>query len=167
MTGWTDERKDLLKKLWSDSLTGAEIASQLGGVSRSAVLGMVHRMGLPSRAAGRRPQVAKPAPTRVRRVSTAPSPPRPARLKVAVAQPEPIPAQIEMAAPGLATILTLDRPMCKWPIGDPRGDDFTFCGRHAAGRFCAEHARVAFEPAVSKPRQKRRQAGASSFYRNY
>ena len=31
MTGWTDERKDLLKKLWSDGLTGAEIASQLGG----------------------------------------------------------------------------------------------------------------------------------------
>ena len=48
--GWTDERVELLKKLWQDGLSASQIAKQLGGVTRNAVIGKVHRLGLSGRA---------------------------------------------------------------------------------------------------------------------
>ena len=47
---WTDERVEMLKKLWADGLSASQIAAQLGGVSRNAVIGKVHRLNLPGRA---------------------------------------------------------------------------------------------------------------------
>jgi GcrA cell cycle regulator len=46
---WNDERIDLLKKLWAEGLSASGIASRLGDVSRNAVIGKVHRLGLPGR----------------------------------------------------------------------------------------------------------------------
>ena len=46
---WTDERIDRLKKLWSKGVTASQIADELGGVSRNAVIGKAHRLGLQSR----------------------------------------------------------------------------------------------------------------------
>jgi GcrA cell cycle regulator len=53
---------------------------------------------------------------------------------------------------GAATVLTLGAHMCKWPIGDPSSDDFTFCGRRSTdeGPYCVEHARVAYQPHQNK-----------------
>ena len=53
---WTDERVELLKKLWTDGLSASQIAAQLGGVTRNAVIGKVHRLNLSGR--------AKPPPAR-------------------------------------------------------------------------------------------------------
>jgi hypothetical protein len=47
---WTDERVELLKKLWADGLSASQIANQLGGVTRNAVIGKVHRLSLSGRA---------------------------------------------------------------------------------------------------------------------
>ena len=47
---WTDERVEKLKQLWSEGLSASQIANQLGGVSRNAVIGKVHRLSLPGRA---------------------------------------------------------------------------------------------------------------------
>ena len=47
---WTDERVELLKKLWSDGLSASQIAGELGGITRNAVIGKVHRLGLSGRA---------------------------------------------------------------------------------------------------------------------
>ena len=49
--------------------------------------------------------------------------------------------------PGTATVLTLGAHMCKWPIGDPSSNDFTFCGRRAGedGPYCNDHARLAYQ----------------------
>ena len=46
---WTDERVELLKKLWSEGLSASQIAAQLGSVTRNAVIGKVHRLKLSSR----------------------------------------------------------------------------------------------------------------------
>lgn len=46
--GWTDERVEMLKKLWQDGLSASQIAKQLGGVTRNAVIGKVHRLGCPA-----------------------------------------------------------------------------------------------------------------------
>src|SRR5918999_5304444 len=47
---WTDERVELLKKLWADGLSASQIAAELGGITRNAVIGKVHRLGLSGRA---------------------------------------------------------------------------------------------------------------------
>src|SRR3954467_15102818 len=75
--GWTDERVELLKKLWQDGLSASQIAKQLGGVTRNAVIGKVHRLGLSGRAAPSNPaRPAFKAPRPARPVTSAPSAPR-------------------------------------------------------------------------------------------
>ena len=58
---WTEDRVETLKKLWADGLSASQIAKQLGGVTRNAVIGKVHRLGLSGRAAPSRP-ARRPAP---------------------------------------------------------------------------------------------------------
>ena len=50
--------------------------------------------------------------------------------------------------PGSATVLTLGAHMCKWPIGDPATESFSFCGRRSDedGPYCREHANIAYQP---------------------
>lgn len=154
--GWTDERVESLKKLWQDGLSASQIAKQLGGVTRNAVIGKVHRLGLSGRAAPSKP--ARPvfkAPRPARPAAAAPAVPR--RLAEPVAR-EPAAVAVQTApvryveeAPGSATVLTLGAHMCKWPIGDPSSEGFTFCGRRQdEGPYCIEHARVAYQPAQTK-----------------
>lgn len=156
--GWTDERVDVLKKLWLDGLSASQIAKQLGGVTRNAVIGKVHRLGLSGRAAPSqpaRPVFKAPRPARPA-ATTVPSAPRrvaePVAATAAVASPAPVAAApthiMRVEEPGSATVLTLGAHMCKWPIGDPSSDEFTFCGRRASeGVYCVDHARVAYQPA--------------------
>jgi GcrA cell cycle regulator len=146
--GWTEERVEVLKKLWLDGHSASQIAKQLGGVTRNAVIGKVHRLGLSGRATPSQP--ARPA-------FKAPRPARPAtsspHIQRRVAEHHVAPTPVVRAAPyveapGTATVLTLGAHMCKWPIGDPATDDFTFCGRRAStdGPYCVDHARLAYQP---------------------
>jgi len=149
--GWTDERVETLKKLWLDGLSASQIAKQLGGVTRNAVIGKVHRLGLSGRATPSQPQrPAFKAPRAPRpALAAAPAPRRP----LEPAMPTQLPAPIFTAEePGTATVLTLGAHMCKWPIGDPASDGFTFCGRRSdrEGPYCGEHARVAYQPQQKK-----------------
>src|SRR5829696_7819780 len=63
-TMWTDERVELLKKLWADGLSASQIAAELGGVTRNAVIGKVHRLGLSGRA--KSPSSSAPRPRKPR-----------------------------------------------------------------------------------------------------
>lgn len=147
--GWTDERVELLKKLWQDGLSASQIAKQLGGVTRNAVIGKVHRLGLSGRATPSKPQrTVFKAPRPARPVAAAPSAPRRIAEPVSATSLTPVPRPQIDEAPGTATVLTLGAHMCKWPIGDPSSDEFTFCGRRASeGVYCVDHARVAYQPA--------------------
>ena len=62
--GWTDERVELLKKLWADGLSASQIAAELGGITRNAVIGKVHRLGLSGRA--KSPSSSAPRPRKAR-----------------------------------------------------------------------------------------------------
>src|SRR6202140_446027 len=73
---WTDERVELLKKLWGDGLSATQIAAELGGITRNAVIGKVHVLGLSGRA--RAPATAAPGP---RRPGSASRPPQPTPLE--------------------------------------------------------------------------------------
>jgi GcrA cell cycle regulator len=153
--GWTEDRVGALKKLWLEGQSASQIAKQLGGgVTRNAVIGKVHRLGLSGRATPSQP--ARAATTfRPARARTAPAAQPSAPRRIEAAQPRlvaPTPALPSVQElPGTATVMTLGAHMCKWPIGDPSSPEFSFCGRRASeGVYCVEHARVAFQPALKK-----------------
>ena len=53
---WTDDRVEILTKLWGEGLSASQIARELGDVTRNAVIGKVHRLGLAGRASPTRPK---------------------------------------------------------------------------------------------------------------
>lgn len=151
---WTDDRVEVLKKLWMDGLSASQIAKQLGGVTRNAVIGKVHRLGLSGRATPSRPvrrkvateRKAKPRTTSAARTTAAPKP---------AAPPPPPPMEAKVLPNGeYATILTVTEHMCKWPIGDPSSPDFRFCGRKTepSDPYCRAHASMAYQPQRSRKR---------------
>ena len=152
--GWTEDRVGSLKKLWLEGQSASQIAKQLGGgVTRNAVIGKVHRLGLSGRAAPSQPARTTFRPARPRPTPAA-QPSAPRRIEAALPRPTapvvPTPAPIP-DLPGTATVMTLGAHMCKWPIGDPSSREFSFCGRRASeGVYCVEHARVAYQPQVRK-----------------
>src|SRR3954465_11402760 len=159
--GWTDERVATLKKLWLDGLSASQIAKQLGGVTRNAVIGKVHRLGLSGRAAPSQPaRTVFKAPRPVRAV---PAPAPGVRRVAGAVTAQPMPVVLREERPGSATVLTLGAHMCKWPIGDPSSDSFTFCGKRseADGPYCAAHAQIA-----SQPQQSRKKSGATELARS-
>ena len=112
--GWTDERVELLKKLWNEGLSASQIAGRLGGVTRNAVIGKVHRLGLsgrvtPTRTLGtRRPRTrTATAPRRVVRPRTvAPAgQTRPQWGWEPTIQPEGLPEVAELRLPSELTQL--------------------------------------------------------------
>jgi GcrA cell cycle regulator len=92
---WTDERIDTLKKMWDSGMTATQIAEELGGVSRNAVIGKAHRLGLQSRPSPVKPNepkadaAPKPAPAAAAPQPAAPAPAAPAPKAAAPAAPAP------------------------------------------------------------------------------
>ncbi len=152
---WTDDRVATLTKLWNDGLSASIIAQRIGEVTRNAVIGKVHRLGLAGRrraAHGRRARpgrsllIERPHATR----SGSQTHPRRAWLTRKSAAQEQLLVLPELGAPtkSLVTVRTLTAMSCRWPIGDPKTDGFHFCGRvKAAGcPYCAHHAAIAYRP---------------------
>jgi GcrA cell cycle regulator len=164
-TGWSDDRVELLTKLWGEGLSASQIAAALGGgVTRNAVIGKVHRLGLSGRA---KPGAAATAPRAVKPRPVGPTGQvveavRPATVRDAEplgrpAQPVDLRWADEVAAipeSSRVSILDLRESMCRWPIGDPSKPDFGFCGgRAVAGLpYCGHHCRIAYQPAAERRR---------------
>jgi GcrA cell cycle regulator len=150
--GWTDDRVETLKRLWLDGLSAAQVARRLGGVSRNAVIGKLYRLGLTGvRAAAARPRrIAGASPHASRPVR--PRGPRPGQA--ALPPPRPPSQSAISLQPGLVRDLSGLRPhACKWPIGDPQAEDFSFCGRPASGEgpYCREHHQIAHRHTRAPP----------------
>jgi len=173
---WTDERVERLKKLWADGLSASQIAAQLGGVSRNAVIGKVHRLNLPGRA-----KSGGQASVRTKRTTAAPRAPnyagrttqsqtsRPvgrsnggAALKqdldvVASEEIDTRPVDdVVVPISRRLTLVELSERTCKWPVGDPLQDDFHFCGNDSgdASPYCGYHAKLAFQPSSERKRAR-------------
>jgi GcrA cell cycle regulator len=161
---WTDERVEQLKKLWSEGLSASQIAGRLGGVTRNAVIGKVHRLGLSGRATTSRMKSHRARP---RSSLTAKRSIRP-RIGVvgnpavrALYHPEaepytPVFEELVIPITERQTIQTLTECSCRWPIGDPQTPDFHFCNRNKVPGlpYCEFHARRAFQP--PQPRRRER-----------
>jgi GcrA cell cycle regulator len=125
---WTNDRTELLRGLWLQGRTASQIAAQLGGVTRNAVIGKAHRLGLSSR------------PSPIRHGFGGERAPTPRLSEPAAAAPtehRPAPQQRPAAAGGRA---------CLWPVGDPKQPDFHFCGGEIEpGRsYCPTHCAIAY-----------------------
>jgi GcrA cell cycle regulator len=148
---WTHERTQLLRKLWAEGLSASQIAKQLGGVTRNAVIGKVHRLGLAGRATPSRP-AARPVREVGCRTLRLPKPIIPTRHVTPEAptpELDPIralqPVQFEDGAP--ASTLTVSNFICRYPIGDPKSDTFAYCGRGVVcGPYCDDHRKLAYRP---------------------
>ena len=158
---WTDERVELLKTLWAEGLSAAQIANKMGGVTRNAVIGKVHRLGLSGRATPAKPQRGC-GPTTGRQEERTPTA-KPVRqeIKPVIPEPESI-AALVLDSGDRTTVATIKNNMCKWPIGDPAKDDFHFCGQPAVtGKsYCTYHARMAFQPPQRREREPVRRPAA-------
>ncbi len=166
---WTEDRVETLKKLWADGLSASQIAKQLGGVTRNAVIGKVHRLGLSGRATPSRParrpatrpatpKTAKPAAAKTPKPAAASAAPKqaPAVVKAAPQPSVPAPQDAQKLPSGeYATVLTLREGMCKWPIGDPASTEFRFCGRKSGSgtAYCEAHSQVAYQPHAKRRRK--------------
>ncbi len=154
---WTDERVARLSRLWLEGRTASQIANELGeGVSRNAVIGKVHRLGLGGRtvkSAGDASSLAEGGAHAGSKAPTqhVPAPPAP--------QPAPIAQALGAILPlaDRVTILDLRESMCRWPLGDPTSAEFRFCGCRAiqGSPYCTAHTRVAFQPVADRRRVER------------
>ncbi|MCE8006249.1 GcrA family cell cycle regulator [Aestuariivita sp.] len=109
---WTDERVELLKKMWGEGQSASQIAKELGGVTRNAVIGKVHRLGLSNRATGSAPKTeakAKPAPKPEAKLKPAPKT-EPARPTVVASE-----AEAKPATPARRQIIPAGQPLPPQP----------------------------------------------------
>ncbi|MEX0404382.1 GcrA family cell cycle regulator [Aquibium sp. LZ166] len=167
---WTDERVELLRKLWAEGLSASQIAAQLGGVSRNAVIGKVHRLKLSSRGraapAQTRQKKPKPAGAKAPRAASSPrSMPQTVGATALKVDYQSEPAIRPSARPVESVVVPISRHLklaeltdktCKWPNGDPLTEEFHFCGNDSldTGPYCTYHARLAFQPASERRRQR-------------
>lgn len=155
---WTEDRVEKLKSMWTEGNSASQIAKELGGVTRNAVIGKVHRLGLSNRAGSIKTKRDKPSSSTPKKSRTKISSPKiktvidthipeknaiiPMRKPILTpGQPlPPQPSANEISPEALATVkevekgakklslLELTEKTCKWPIGDPATDEFWFCG---------------------------------------
>jgi GcrA cell cycle regulator len=169
---WTDERVELLRKLWSEGLSASQIAAQLGSVTRNAVIGKVHRLKLSSRgrttaAAPRQKKTSSVVSGGTKSVSRASTVTRSITTSIGATalqtQFEAVPVVRYRPAEDVVVpisrrlqLVQLSERTCKWPNGDPLTEDFSFCGNDTAetGPYCTYHSRVAFQPAAERRRNR-------------
>lgn len=167
---WTDEMVEQLKKMWKDGLTTGEIGKRLN-VSKNSIVGKVHRLGLSGRPSpikkkedASQPKApaeksvekkAAPTPPPAKEVAKEPATPKKAvadKAKEEVVLPEeemraPLAKEEKVFKPGhLYSLTDLDNHTCRWPIGDPKDENFHFCGKKVriGQTYCDEHSAIAY-----------------------
>ncbi len=167
---WNDERVEQLRKMWMDGHSASQIAGELGnGVTRNAVIGKVHRLGLSGRV-----KTASTTPSRAR-VQQPRTPRNPAMRRPSVGgavhgntalafnyRPAPaaklvVDVVVPMCEP--VTIMELKEAMCRWPLGDPATPDFRYCGGKSdiGVTYCPYHSNMAYQPAQDRRRERERE----------
>ena len=141
---WTYERIEKLKQLWDEGLTASRIAAELGDVTRNAVIGKAHRLGLSGRMASKSKNNGI-SNNRKKRIHTAKNQ---KIIDIAPTINEPMnPTPFQDIKDGL----------CRWPLGEPEEVDFKFCGRNTNEGYvyCQSHYKQAYQP-LSKVRERKK-----------
>ena len=166
---WTDQRVELLSRLWLEGRSASQIAGELGlGVTRNAVIGKVHRLGLAGRPKSAAITQSRSKPKLVARSSpeerSKPEPvfdrvvtPIQIPIKSYIAPVQQTSSDVVIPFSERVTIMDLRESSCRWPMGDPTSTEFRFCGARTgmvAGPYCLAHSRLAFQPAPERRRER-------------
>ncbi|AHA27443.1 GcrA family cell cycle regulator [Candidatus Liberibacter americanus] len=165
---WTNERIDKLKRFWSEGLSARQIALQLGGVSRNAVIGKVHRLFLSNRvksedrkqsSSGRKHSKSRDPSSKNQHSSNICVREYGLRAQSSVAiqkkknkyksKNSHEPSGVIVPISRCLRLMELTEDTCKWPIGDPFGKDFSFCGGDVNNDspYCDYHKQLAYQKA--------------------
>ena len=149
---WTDEAVEELKRMWDRGMTTGQIAKALN-VTKNSIIGKVHRLCLTARPS----PIKKTDAVEENKKSVTPQKAVKEKNKPTKETPDKTEhateAKESKAAPKTVTVETdniplvkLDNHTCRWPMGDPRDDDFCFCGKRVrtGQTYCEEHAAVAY-----------------------
>lgn len=156
---WTDERTELLKKLWPQGLSATVIARRIGGVTRNAVIGKVHRIGLADRPTrsriptSRRCKPKQPVAPKVQTKST--------RVRADGKEFAPVfnvtPLPPEPPKPTkLFKLEELKENQCRFPYGDGITEAYRFCGCDKApgSQYCPGHLHLCKSPTTPDDRKR-------------
>lgn len=147
---WTDERVEKLKRLWADGLTASQIASRINaiggaGMTRNAVIGKAHRLGLCRRidSTWLRPNEREAKPKKIRKPALAVRVQVKTRIRFPSAPPAPIEAPIQE---GGVSLLEIEQNQCRYPVTPDSATSHRFCGCKAVDGlpYCEGHARLAY-----------------------
>ena len=141
---WTDEQVEQLRQMWAEGLTANEIAKRLN-VTKNSIVGKVHRLCL----------TARPSPIKFKDAETNNPDANGNKYQSAPDMFEnqvSLPDKKTCCEPENIKLVDLDSHTCRWPIGDPRDEDFCFCGKkvHTGQTYCDEHSQMAYVKALKK-----------------
>lgn len=148
MSDWSDERVLKLREFWDRGLSTTVIGARLG-VSKGAVCGKVNRLGLSrgiARSGKAKSQKVKENAKPMRREECS----EPRRHDDYRSPPEDLPRpEVQLLT------ADLEDHHCRYPYGDPKGEDFTFCGRERIPllAYCEAHARRCFTSVEAAKRE--------------
>ncbi len=152
---WTDEAVEELKKMWDKGMTTGQIAKVLN-VTKNSIIGKVHRLCLTARPS----PIKKSSNSTEKKTVTSKKTEKETKAKsTSKCKTKEKPIVIEEAKPQVAPIeetniplVKLDNHTCRWPMGDPKDEDFCFCGKRikTGQTYCEEHAMVAYVKAGKK-----------------
>lgn len=144
---WTNEMIEGLKKMWKKGLTTNEIAKELG-VSKNSIVGKVHRLNLTSRPSPikkkEEDEIATPVVEALEKEVDSNVQEEVKTPKINKITVNPI--EVKAHKNTCLKLSELDSHTCRWPIGDPKDDNFCFCGKkvRAGQTYCDEHAAIAY-----------------------
>ncbi len=146
---WTINSISKLKKLWNKELSTTDIGKKLG-FSKNAVVGKAHRLGLKSRSTS----VVKKI-KRKRVIKTKAKAPIKSIIKTKKTSSDKQKINKKTTPSKIIGIMDLKKEMCRWPLGDPRSSDFSFCGNPTfkSKPYCLTHCTEAYALSA-KPKEK-------------
>lgn len=152
---WTDEQVEQLRQMWVEGLSANEIAKKLG-VSKNSIVGKVHRLCLQARPSPikRKDNVPEQQalPDAAAEDASAAEEIKEEKEETSVSQSMPVKNVKKNCGKNTVRLVELDSHTCRWPIGDPRDEDFCFCGKRVrtGQTYCDEHSAVAYVKATKK-----------------
>ncbi len=153
---WTDEAVEELKKMWDKGMTTGQIAKVLN-VTKNSIIGKVHRLCLTARPSPIKKASSEKNETKATKAAKSSSTKNNDAKNRKQEFTEPKVAENNIEEKDLLhkdtvveetniPLVKLDNHTCRWPLGDPRDDDFCFCGKRVktGQTYCEEHAAIAY-----------------------
>ncbi len=141
---WTDEMVEKLTSMWLGGATTNEIAKELG-LSKNSVVGKVHRLNLSARPSPIKKKEEKKVTKKTQTILKKDIEPKEKNVSTSAVQ-KTSEKQNSSESKKCLRLNELDNHSCRWPIGDPKDENFCFCGKkvRTGQTYCDEHAAIAY-----------------------